>query len=48
MLASDADLSSRPALIWWRLALVTDRGKLSRELLLDWIARNDPRIRRLG
>ena len=27
---------------------LTDRGKLSRELLLDWIARNDPRIRRLG
>ncbi|HSO92369.1 MAG TPA: AMP-binding protein [Arthrobacter sp.] len=27
---------------------VTDRGKLSRELLTDWIARNDPRIRRLG
>lgn len=27
---------------------VTDRGKISRELLLDWIARNDPRIRRLG
>ncbi|MDR7082895.1 acyl-CoA synthetase (AMP-forming)/AMP-acid ligase II [Arthrobacter ginsengisoli] len=27
---------------------LTDRGKLSRELLLDWITRNDPRIRRLG
>lgn len=27
---------------------LTDRGKLSRDLLLDWIARNDPRIRRLG
>lgn len=27
---------------------LTDRGKLSRELLLDWIARGDPRIRRLG
>ncbi|MCB5274892.1 putative acyl--CoA ligase YhfT [Arthrobacter sp. SO5] len=27
---------------------VTDRGKLSRQLLLDWIAGNDPRIRRLG
>ncbi|MGO4190329.1 class I adenylate-forming enzyme family protein [Arthrobacter sp. YAF17] len=27
---------------------LTDRGKLSRELLLAWIARNDPRIRRLG
>ncbi len=27
---------------------VTDRGKISRELLLDWIARGDPRIRRLG
>lgn len=27
---------------------LTDRGKLSRELLADWIARNDPRIRRLG
>ncbi|KQN83691.1 class I adenylate-forming enzyme family protein [Arthrobacter sp. Leaf69] len=27
---------------------LTDRGKLSRELLLDWIARNDSRIRRLG
>lgn len=27
---------------------LTDRGKLSRELMLDWITRNDPRIRRLG
>ena len=27
---------------------LTDRGKISRQLLLDWIARNDPRIRRLG
>jgi acyl-CoA synthetase (AMP-forming)/AMP-acid ligase II len=27
---------------------LTDRGKLSRELLVDWIARNDPRVRRLG
>lgn len=27
---------------------VTDRGKVSRPLLLDWIAGNDPRIRRLG
>ena len=27
---------------------LTDRGKLSRELLLDWIAGHDPRIRRLG
>ena len=27
---------------------LTDRGKLSRQLLLDWIAGNDPRIRRLG
>lgn len=27
---------------------LTDRGKLSREVLLDWIAHNDPRIRRLG
>ncbi|MCB5282292.1 AMP-binding protein [Arthrobacter sp. AL08] len=26
---------------------LTDRGKLSRELMLDWIARNDPRVRRL-
>jgi long-chain acyl-CoA synthetase len=27
---------------------LTDRGKISRQLLLDWIAGNDPRIRRLG
>ncbi len=27
---------------------LTDRGKISRQLLLDWVARNDPRIRRLG
>ena len=27
---------------------LTDRGKLSRELMLDWITRNDPRIRRLA
>ena len=27
---------------------LTDRGKISRQLLLDWMARNDPRIRRLG
>jgi acyl-CoA synthetase (AMP-forming)/AMP-acid ligase II len=27
---------------------LTDRGKPSRPLLLEWIARNDPRIRRLG
>lgn len=27
---------------------LTDRGKLSRQLLLDWIAGTDPRIRRLG
>ncbi|MET4094345.1 AMP-binding protein [Arthrobacter sp. UYCu712] len=27
---------------------LTDRGKLSRQLLLDWIAGSDPRIRRLG
>ena len=27
---------------------LTDRGKLSRELLLDWITCNDARIRRLG
>ena len=27
---------------------LTDRGKISRQLLLDWLARNDPRIRRLG
>ena len=27
---------------------LTDRGKVSRQLLLDWIAGNDPRIRRLG
>lgn len=27
---------------------LTDRGKLSRPLLLEWIARNDPRVRRLG
>jgi len=27
---------------------LTDRGKISRQLLLEWIARNDPRIRRLG
>lgn len=26
---------------------LTDRGKISRQLLLDWVARNDPRIRRL-
>ena len=27
---------------------LTDRGKLSRDLLADWIAASDPRIRRLG
>ena len=27
---------------------LTDRGKISRPLLLDWIARGDPRLRRLG
>lgn len=27
---------------------LTDRGKLSRQLLLDWIATTDPRVRRLG
>jgi len=27
---------------------VTDRGKVSRQLLLDWIDGSDPRIRRLG
>jgi acyl-CoA synthetase (AMP-forming)/AMP-acid ligase II len=27
---------------------LTDRGKLSRQLLLDWITGTDPRIRRLG
>lgn len=27
---------------------VTDRGKVSRQLLLDWIDRGDPRIRRLA
>ena len=27
---------------------LTDRGKISRQLLLDWVDRNDPRIRRLG
>ena len=27
---------------------LTDRGKPSRPLLLEWIARNDPRVRRLG
>jgi acyl-CoA synthetase (AMP-forming)/AMP-acid ligase II len=27
---------------------LTDRGKISRQLLLDWVAGNDPRIRRLG
>ncbi|MET3810988.1 AMP-binding protein [Arthrobacter sp. UYEF3] len=27
---------------------LTDRGKLSRPLLLEWIARHDPRVRRLG
>lgn len=27
---------------------LTERGKISRQLLLDWVARNDPRIRRLG
>ena len=27
---------------------VTDRGKISRQLLLDWVDRKDPRIRRLG
>jgi acyl-CoA synthetase (AMP-forming)/AMP-acid ligase II len=27
---------------------VTDRGKVSRQLLLDWIDSSDPRIRRLG
>lgn len=27
---------------------LTDRGKISRQLLLDWIGTNDPRVRRLG
>lgn len=27
---------------------LTDRGKLSRQLLLDWISGSDPRVRRLG
>jgi acyl-CoA synthetase (AMP-forming)/AMP-acid ligase II len=27
---------------------LTDRGKLSRQLLADWITRADPRVRRLG
>jgi long-chain acyl-CoA synthetase len=27
---------------------LTDRGKISRQLLLDWMDQNDPRIRRLG
>jgi acyl-CoA synthetase (AMP-forming)/AMP-acid ligase II len=27
---------------------LTDRGKLSRPLLLEWIAAGDPRVRRLG
>jgi acyl-coenzyme A synthetase/AMP-(fatty) acid ligase len=27
---------------------LTDRGKVSRALLLDWVAGNDPRIRRLA
>ena len=27
---------------------LTDRGKVSRQLLLDWVAGNDPRIRRLA
>ena len=27
---------------------LTDRGKISRQLLLDWVDRNDPRVRRLG
>ena len=27
---------------------LTDRGKLSRPLLLEWIARGDGRVRRLG
>jgi acyl-coenzyme A synthetase/AMP-(fatty) acid ligase len=27
---------------------VTDRGKVSRQLLLDWIDRHDPRARRLA
>lgn len=27
---------------------LTDRGKLSRQLLLDWVGHNDPRIRRLA
>ncbi|QCB97721.1 acyl--CoA ligase [Arthrobacter sp. PAMC25564] len=27
---------------------LTDRGKISRQLLLDWVASNDPRIRRLA
>jgi long-chain acyl-CoA synthetase len=27
---------------------LTDRGKLSRQLLLDWITGTDPRVRRLG
>ncbi|WP_427131800.1 AMP-binding protein [Pseudarthrobacter sp. S9] len=27
---------------------LTDRGKISRQLLLDWVDRNDPRIRRLA
>jgi acyl-CoA synthetase (AMP-forming)/AMP-acid ligase II len=27
---------------------VTDRGKVSRQLLLDWIERGDTRVRRLG
>lgn len=27
---------------------LTDRGKISRPLLLEWIARGDPRLRRLG
>jgi acyl-CoA synthetase (AMP-forming)/AMP-acid ligase II len=27
---------------------VTDRGKVSRQMLLEWIDRSDPRVRRLG
>jgi long-chain acyl-CoA synthetase len=42
--------SSKRPLEYYALAELplTDRGKLSRQLLLDWIAGNDPRIRRLG